>query len=61
VSFAALEGDAWPWLPNQRLQLALPPFGDRPLAVLRGGFLSYGKYMRCFLCSFHPRAPVGRS
>ena len=23
--------------PNQRLQLALPPFGDRPLAVLRGG------------------------
>ena len=22
--------------PNQRLQLTLPPFGDRPLAVLRG-------------------------
>jgi hypothetical protein len=28
--------------PNQRLQLSLPPFGDRPLAVLRGGFLGDG-------------------
>jgi hypothetical protein len=29
-------------LPNQRLQLALPPFGARPLAVLRGGVLDDG-------------------
>jgi hypothetical protein len=29
--------------PNQRLQLALPPFGDRPLAVLRGGFIIDGE------------------
>ena len=29
-------------LPNQRLQLALPPFGVGPLAVLRDGFLGDG-------------------
>jgi hypothetical protein len=27
------------------LQLALPPFGERPLAVLRGGFIKYGELM----------------
>jgi hypothetical protein len=27
------------------LQLALPPFGDRPLAVLRGGFFEDRKHM----------------
>jgi hypothetical protein len=25
------------------LQLTLPPFGDRPLAMLRGGFIMDGK------------------
>jgi hypothetical protein len=30
-------------MPNQRLQLALPPFGDRPLAVLRSGLIMDGK------------------
>jgi hypothetical protein len=29
--------------PNQRLQLALPPIGDRPLAMLRGGFIIDGE------------------
>jgi len=28
--------------PNQRLQLALPPIGDRPLAVLRGVLIGVG-------------------
>jgi hypothetical protein len=32
-----------PVRPNQRLQLALPPIGDRPLAVLRGGRLDDGE------------------
>ena len=31
--------------PNQRLQLALPPFGDRPLAVLRGVLVDDRKNM----------------
>jgi hypothetical protein len=30
-------------LPNQRLQLTLPPFGDRPLAVLRGVLVEVGE------------------
>jgi hypothetical protein len=30
---------------NQRLQLTLPPFGDRPLAVLRGVFLDLGEHL----------------
>jgi len=30
---------------NQRLQLALPPFGLRPLAVLRCVLLGDGKHM----------------
>ena len=29
--------------PNKRLQLALPPIGVRPLAVLRGRFVIDGK------------------
>jgi hypothetical protein len=28
--------------PNKRLQLTLPPFGERPLAVLRGSLLEDG-------------------
>jgi hypothetical protein len=28
---------------NQRLQLTLPPFGDRPLAMLRGGLIIDGE------------------
>ena len=31
--------------PNQRLQLALPPFGERPLAVLRSVIFGEGEYM----------------
>jgi hypothetical protein len=31
--------------PNQRLQLALPSFNDRPLALLRGGPLGLGEHM----------------
>jgi hypothetical protein len=31
--------------PNQRLQLTLPPYGDRPLAALRGVLLDCGEYM----------------
>ncbi len=31
--------------PNQRLQLALPPFGARPLAVLRGGLIDRGEFV----------------
>jgi len=34
-----------PPLPNQRLELALPPFGVRPLAVLRGGHLGVGEHL----------------
>jgi hypothetical protein len=48
-------------MPNQRLQLALPPFGDRPLAVLRGGFLGDGKKMGSCLYSHNPRVPTRRS
>jgi hypothetical protein len=39
---APWESDAQP---NQRLQLTLPAFGDRPLAGLRGGLLDDGEYM----------------
>jgi hypothetical protein len=41
--------------PNQRLQLTLPPIGDRPLAVLRGGFVDDGKHM---LASFVHMTPA---
>jgi hypothetical protein len=47
--------------PNQRLQLTLPPIGDRPLAVLRGGLVEVGRDRARFLCLADPRAPVGRS
>jgi hypothetical protein len=47
--------------PNQRLQLALLPFGDRPLAVLRSGFIIEGGDRADFLCSYDPRASAGRS
>ena len=41
--------------PNQRLQLTLPPVGDRPLAVLRGGLLKDGEHV---LTSFVPLPPA---
>jgi hypothetical protein len=34
------------------LQLALPPFGERPLPVLRGGLLSYGERMLASFVAF---------
>jgi hypothetical protein len=37
------------------LQLTLPPFGDRPLAVLRGEFIMDGKIV---LTSFVPLTPA---
>jgi hypothetical protein len=37
------------------LQLALPPFGDRPLAVLRGGFIMNGEIV---VTSFVPLPPA---
>ena len=43
--------------PNQRLQLPLPPFGERPLAVLRGGLLEDGKHV---LVSFVRMTPMFR-
>jgi hypothetical protein len=43
--------------PNQRLQLTLPPFGDRPLAVLRGGFIIDGEIV---LTSFVRMPPALR-
>ena len=43
--------------PNQRLQLALPPFGVRPLAVLRGVLVDDGEHM---LTSFVPLTPALR-
>jgi hypothetical protein len=36
-------GSGWSGLPNQRLQLTLPPIGARPLAVLRGGAIMNGE------------------
>jgi hypothetical protein len=41
--------------PNQRLQLTLPPFGERPLAVLRGGLVDDGERL---LTSFVPLTPA---
>jgi hypothetical protein len=38
-----------------------PPIGDRPLAVLRGGFIMDGEIVLNVLCWYDPRAPVGRS
>ena len=36
--------------PNQRLQLALPPFGARPLAVLRSRLIMDGEIaLTCFV------------
>ena len=43
--------------PNQRLQLTLPPFGARPLAVLRGGFIMDGEIV---VVAFVRRTPVLR-
>ncbi len=43
--------------PNQRLQLALPPIGVRPLAVLRGGFSMDGEIV---LTSFVRMTPALR-
>ena len=45
----------FPMPPNQRLQLALPPFGDRPLAVLRGGLIIDGEVV---LTSFVRMTPA---
>ena len=41
--------------PNQRLQLTLLPFGDRPLAVLRGGLVDVGEIV---LTSFVRMTPA---
>jgi hypothetical protein len=43
--------------PNQRLQLALPPVGDRPLAVLRGALIMDGEIV---LTSFVRMTPALR-
>ena len=43
--------------PNQRLQLTLPPIGDRPLAVLRGGLAKDGEHV---LISFVRMTPALR-
>jgi hypothetical protein len=45
----------------KRLQLALPPFGDRPLAVLRGGLVKDREIVLTSFVSYDPCAPVGRS
>jgi hypothetical protein len=42
-------------LSNQRLQLTLLPFGARPLAVLRGGFIMGGEIV---LTSFGRMTPA---
>jgi hypothetical protein len=41
--------------PNQRLQLALPPIGDRPLAVLRSRLIMDGEIV---LASFVHMTPA---
>jgi hypothetical protein len=43
--------------PNQRLQLTLPPIGDRPLAVLRRNIIVDGQIV---LTSFVPMTPALR-
>jgi hypothetical protein len=43
--------------PNQRLQLALPPFGARPWAVLRSGSIIDGEIV---LASFVRMTPALR-
>jgi len=43
--------------PNQRLQLTLPPVGDRPLAVLRGVLVVVGEIA---LASSVPLTPALR-
>jgi hypothetical protein len=55
---APWESDAQP---NQRLQLALPPFGVRPLAVAARRALTDGSRCDCCPCSYDPRVLVGRS
>ena len=41
--------------PNQRLQLTLPPFGHRPLAMLHGGLIMDGEIV---LTSFALMTPA---
>jgi hypothetical protein len=44
---------------NQRLQLTLPPIGDRPLAVLRGGLVHVGEHMLTSFVAFTPALQRG--
>jgi hypothetical protein len=56
-SFALSSGWEEITRPNQRLQLALLPIGDRPLAVLRGRFVVDGEIV---LTSFALLTPALR-
>jgi hypothetical protein len=46
--------------PNKRLQLALQPFGERPLIFDQVSALQLVR-SRFGLCSVDPRVPAGRS